>query len=122
MRKYTYTRNHWKVRQDRGNPDHCEDCGKTGKEWRYEWANLTGNYEDTNDYKMLCRPCHNKFDNLVNNFKSKNHISPDRKKYLREWRLRNIVERRKKEKEKSKRQYQSKRIQAIIKSAKEKIQ
>lgn len=52
---------HW-VRQVRGRPQHCEDCGTTEPR-RYEWANLTGNYTDPNDYKRLCKPCHARMDN-----------------------------------------------------------
>jgi len=29
---------------------------------RYEWANLTGNYADLDDYAPLCTACHQRFD------------------------------------------------------------
>jgi hypothetical protein len=29
----------------------------------YEWANLTGDYQNPADYRRLCVPCHRKFDN-----------------------------------------------------------
>lgn len=29
---------------------------------RYEWANLTGNYSDLDDYAPMCTACHQKFD------------------------------------------------------------
>lgn len=32
---------------------------------RYEWANLTGNYDDTEDYASMCSECHSRFDSAV---------------------------------------------------------
>ncbi len=31
----------------------------------YDWANLTGRYEDPDDYAQMCRPCHAMFDGAV---------------------------------------------------------
>lgn len=28
----------------------------------YDWANLTGNYDDVMDYASMCRPCHRRYD------------------------------------------------------------
>ena len=54
---------HNRVYRARGNADHCERCGATGSERkRYEWANLTGHYEDIWDYERMCPPCHAAYD------------------------------------------------------------
>lgn len=29
---------------------------------RYLWANLTGRYQDVNDYRRMCASCHGRFD------------------------------------------------------------
>ena len=57
----SYTSLHKRVYKERGNPSYCEVC-KTTKAKRFEWANLTGKYHDTNDYKRMCCKCHNKYD------------------------------------------------------------
>lgn len=44
-----------------GNPSKCEECGTTSAK-RYDWANLTGRYNDPKDFKRMCRSCHLKFD------------------------------------------------------------
>lgn len=53
---------HLRVATLRGKPQQCEECGTT-QERRYEWANLTGNYQDVMDYRRMCVSCHRKFDN-----------------------------------------------------------
>ncbi len=55
---------HRHVRVIRGTPAHCEHCGNTDRSIRYEWANLTGQYADPNDYIRLCKRCHMRFDNV----------------------------------------------------------
>lgn len=57
-----YTAFHMRLREKFGPANKCEICGKTGKDFRYEWANLTGNYWDINDFKQMCHPCHKEFD------------------------------------------------------------
>lgn len=57
---------HYKVRAIRGAPQKCEEC-KTTKAKKFEWANLTGHYENEWDYKRLCTSCHNKLDNKIRN-------------------------------------------------------
>lgn len=60
-----YSGYHWRVRRARGCPKRCEDCGTTtAPGQRYEWANLTGNYADVNDYRRLCKACHIRFDDV----------------------------------------------------------
>ncbi len=56
----TYSALHLRVQVARGTPSLCSHCGET--EGRFEWANLTGNYQDVNDYDRLCCSCHKKLD------------------------------------------------------------
>lgn len=60
--KVTYGTFHMRVRKQRGTPQKCEVCGRTDPEATYDWANLTGNYVDVNDYKRMCRSCHLLYD------------------------------------------------------------
>ena len=52
---------HRRVEYSRGKPEHCSACDRSGP-GRYEWANLTGHYEDIKDYVRLCTDCHRTFD------------------------------------------------------------
>lgn len=56
----TYSAFHFRVEAVRGKPSCCTSCNKTTG--RFEWANLTGRYEDVNDYVRLCVSCHRRFD------------------------------------------------------------
>lgn len=40
----------------------CSVCGTTDPSLSYDWANLTGNYGDINDYAPMCRSCHRRYD------------------------------------------------------------
>lgn len=51
-----------------GNPEQCSVCGTRDSE-NYDYANLTGKYEDINDYAPMCRSCHWKYDNKILNIK-----------------------------------------------------
>lgn len=51
---------HLRVATARGKPSLCSQCGAT--QGRFEWANLTGNYADVNDYARMCVYCHRAFD------------------------------------------------------------
>lgn len=53
---------HKRVAKKRGKANHCERCDVKGVR-KYEWANISGNYHDVNDYIQLCVSCHRKFDN-----------------------------------------------------------
>lgn len=53
----TYFSYHDRVRSARGRPRFCEECKSTTAK-AYDWANLTGKYEDIDDYVRLCRSCH----------------------------------------------------------------
>ena len=52
-----------------GQPQFCVECGTTDPTKTYDWANLTGHYEDLNDYQRMCRSCHWKYDEKHKNFK-----------------------------------------------------
>lgn len=45
-----------------GQPSRCDECGTTDTSLTYDWANLTGNYDDASDFKRMCRSCHWKYD------------------------------------------------------------
>jgi len=52
-----------------GKPSACSACGTLDAE-HYDYANLTGRYEDLNDYAPMCRSCHWKLDGKVSNITS----------------------------------------------------
>ncbi len=49
-----------------GKPSCCSRCGTTESE-HYDYANLTGRYEDLDDYAPMCRSCHWKYDRKIEN-------------------------------------------------------
>ena len=49
-----------------GKPFQCSVCGTTNAK-HYDYANLSGRYEDMNDYAPMCRSCHWKYDDKVSN-------------------------------------------------------
>lgn len=55
----TYVGAHRRVAADRGKASKCVICRKGAK---FEWANLTGNLEDIEDYIEVCRQCHWRLD------------------------------------------------------------
>lgn len=64
-----YSAFHLRVISERGQPSHCEQCGRDDPEKTYDWANLTGCYDDPNDYRRLCRSCHWILDRTVKNLR-----------------------------------------------------
>jgi len=62
-----YATLHYRVAAARGRPKRCEQCGTTDAAKHYDWANLTGNYADVNDYRRMCRSCHHRFDGRAKN-------------------------------------------------------
>jgi excisionase family DNA binding protein len=60
--KLTYGRLHQAVYKLRGKPQRCERCGTTDPAKHYDWANLTGRYEDPADYQRMCKSCHRRYD------------------------------------------------------------
>lgn len=57
-----YAKYHARVRAKKGSPHKCEVCGEHSPLKQYDWANLTGKYEDPDDYKRMCKLCHRKYD------------------------------------------------------------
>lgn len=64
----TYSGFHQRVVRERGTPSRCENCGTTDPASTYDWANMTGAYQDVNDYKRMCRSCHWTHDGIRSNF------------------------------------------------------
>lgn len=54
-----YDKLHRHVREQRGS---ANKCGNGCESSRYQWANLTGDYDNVQDYIMMCEPCHIRFD------------------------------------------------------------
>lgn len=50
-----------------GKPNRCSQCGTTEATY-YDYANLTGRYEDLSDYAPMCRSCHATYDSKHLNF------------------------------------------------------
>lgn len=65
---------HLRLYRTRGRPFPCSVCG-TMQARAYDWANLTGRYEDQSDYAPMCRSCHWKLDKKVLNLRRKEVIS-----------------------------------------------
>src|SRR5574343_640247 len=65
----TYAAFHYRMKALLGRPKMCEVCGTTEEKRTYDWANLTGKYDDPSDYKRMCRSCHWIFDQKHTNFK-----------------------------------------------------
>src|SRR3990167_8294397 len=60
---------HYRVYKANGQPKRCDADNCTGISKNFEWANLTGKYNDIHDYKRMCHSCHAKYDKLNKNFK-----------------------------------------------------
>lgn len=58
---------HKRIKKLRGQPQLCEVCGRSGPGGYYEWANLTGNYRDMDDYRRMCKSCHFRYDEKIKN-------------------------------------------------------
>jgi hypothetical protein len=65
----TYAAFHKRVEALKGRPTKCEVCGTTDEHKHYDWANLTGRYDDPDDYRRMCRTCHWKHDKKILNIK-----------------------------------------------------
>ena len=57
-----YVSMHKRVYRLRGKADHCTKCGISDPAVRYQWANLTGNFNDPDDYASMCPKCHRQYD------------------------------------------------------------
>lgn len=60
----TYKALHLRVSVHRGKAEDygCSVCGSKGDNKWYDWANLTGSYNDVCDYAPMCRKCHRGYD------------------------------------------------------------
>jgi hypothetical protein len=63
-----YAALHLRVATLRGKPKFCVHCQTTSAK-HFDWANVTGNYGDVNDYIRLCRSCHWRMDERVSNLR-----------------------------------------------------
>lgn len=59
---------HKRLYAEFGKPKSCSMCGTTEAK-HFDYANLTGRYEDINDYLPMCRSCHWIYDKKINNIK-----------------------------------------------------
>ena len=64
--KAGYAAHHYRVQKLRGKPSMCAMCETTTAK-RFEWASVTGEYNNIFDYVRLCKSCHSKFDNVIIN-------------------------------------------------------
>lgn len=64
--EYAATRAHAKIRRIRGRADYCVfGCTLRPSGWsirRFHWANLTGDYDNPDDYAAMCPSCHSRYD------------------------------------------------------------
>ena len=58
----SYLAFHNRVYRERGKAFGCSVCGNDSSTTKYEWANLTGHYEDIADYASMCNACHTAYD------------------------------------------------------------
>lgn len=65
----SYKAMHQRLTKRFGQPQRCEVCGTTDKRRRYDWASLSGQYQDMGDYRRMCRSCHWKYDKIILNIK-----------------------------------------------------
>jgi predicted transcriptional regulator len=65
----TYAAFHYRLTASKGKPKFCEVCKTSDPLRSYDWANLTGKYDDPSDYKRMCRSCHWKYDKKYLNWK-----------------------------------------------------
>src|SRR3990167_2950991 len=63
----SYSAFHMRVRALRGRPKFCEFCKTRNSKSTYEWANISGCYDDPTDYRRLCRSCHCRMDGHLKN-------------------------------------------------------
>jgi hypothetical protein len=69
-----YSAFHRRLESISGKPKKCQICGTTDIKKTYDWANLTGKYEDPLDYKRMCRSCHWKHDKKYLNFRGNKNV------------------------------------------------
>jgi len=57
-----------------GQPERCDVCGTTDSSKTYDWANLTGDYDNPADYRRMCRSCHAQYDNKIVNLLGRKEV------------------------------------------------
>jgi len=57
-----YHAKHERIKAIRGSADHCSRCGRSDDGVVYQWANLTGDYNDIWDFAPMCPACHGAYD------------------------------------------------------------
>lgn len=59
-----YLAKHCRMYRTHGKASYCEAVECWGKSTKYEWANITSNYNTTSldDWMQLCKSCHNRLD------------------------------------------------------------
>lgn len=63
--KVGYQGVHVWIRKKYGKANKCEDKSCSNKSNYFDWHNINGKYKrNINDWKMLCRSCHRKLDQL----------------------------------------------------------
>ena len=65
---------HWRLKKIKGRPQKCDICKTRDKNKFFEWANLSRNYFNFNDYKRMCKSCHSKYDKKYLNFYARKGI------------------------------------------------
>jgi len=70
-----YSAKHTRVSKLRGRPAHCQQCGTTVPSERYEWANLTGKFDDPTDYMRVCKRCHVRIDDIYARRRFRNKLN-----------------------------------------------
>jgi len=60
---------HRRLYAARGKPTKCEVCGCDDPQKNYDYANLSGRYQDMEDFMPMCRSCHWKYDEKIFNIK-----------------------------------------------------
>jgi len=59
---------HCRIYKIKGKPSLCEICGSKNAK-RYEWASISRDYSNPNDYIRLCKRCHSKKDDVIKNLR-----------------------------------------------------
>ena len=62
-----YAAFHYRMTTLRGQPKKCEECGTDDPEKGYEWASISGDFANPDDYRRLCRSCHHNYDETYRN-------------------------------------------------------
>jgi len=60
-----------------GKPRSCSVCGTMDPSRSYDYANLSGRYQDMADFAAMCRSCHWKYDDKIFNIKKMRRDADD---------------------------------------------